>query len=407
MGRSWLSIESVDVSVNCKGGSYFTVIPLPGSKLDSWTYISSERPFSLNTPEKTVETSKVDPSMVCGLSIALRRLSSARINEIVSFKDVLNFLARLDSSDELGLVKMKVTIVKEESMEEGCKGLLLYMVLHARVVLDLCEHLEQEIVLNRLKSEVAHSSGADDEKIYIEQETASSDIDECDDDYGTPAEQVPDTNGKGSFRQRPRVPGLQRDIEILKAELLKFIEEHGQEGFMPMRKQLRLHGRVDIEKAITRMGGFRRIASLMNLSLAYKHRKPKGFWDSLEICRKSRFQRSWGMDPTFMPSRKSFERAGRYDIARALEKWGGLHEVSRLLSLKLRRQNRQAYLSREKKIDYLAPSHHDLDDKSEEVILVRHDGAEAEVEVTRLGVIEDKEVGVLHSLHYQNHVVQV
>lgn len=25
----------------------------------------------------------------------------------------------------------------------------------------------------------------------------------------------------------------------------------------------------------------------------------------------SRFQRSWGMDPSYMPSRKSFERAGR------------------------------------------------------------------------------------------------
>lgn len=82
--------------------------------------------------------------------------------------------------------------------------------------------------------------------------------------------------------QRPRVPGLQRDIEVLKAELVKFILEHGQEGFMPMRKQLRLHGRVDIEKAITRMGGFRRIALLMNLSLAYKRRKPKGYWDNLE-----------------------------------------------------------------------------------------------------------------------------
>lgn len=85
-----------------------------------------------------------------------------------------------------------------------------------------------------------------------------------------------------SYRQRPKVPGLQRDIEVLKAELLNFISEHGQEGFMPMRKQLRKHGRVDIEKAITHMGGFRRIASLMNLSLAYKQRKPKGYWDDLE-----------------------------------------------------------------------------------------------------------------------------
>ncbi|KAJ8570170.1 hypothetical protein K7X08_006747 [Anisodus acutangulus] len=112
-----------------------------------------------------------------------------------------------------------------------------------------------------------------------------------------------------------------RDIEVLKAELLAFISEHGNEGFMPMRKQLRKHGRVDIEKAITRMGGFRRIASLMNLSLAYKHRKPKGYWDSLENLQEelgnesatsqiSRLQKNWGMDPSYMPSRKSFERAG-------------------------------------------------------------------------------------------------
>lgn len=125
---------------------------------------------------------------------------------------------------------------------------------------------------------------------------------------------------------------------------------------MPMRKQLRKHGRVDIEKAITRMGGFRRISSLMNLSLAYKHRKPKGYWDSLENLQDeiSRFQKNWGMDPSYMPSRKSFERAGRYDIARALEKWGGLHEVSRLLSLKVRHPNRQASLAKEKKVELLA-----------------------------------------------------
>ena len=125
----------------------------------------------------------------------------------------------------------------------------------------------------------------------------------------------------------------------------------------------------------------------------------------------SRFQRSWGMDPSFMPSRRSFERAGwlryspqfwfyclqqqtiglltfksskerwmkvvtsqlmavtlshsqfevstwwnfptgRFDIARALEKWGGLRQVSRLLSLKVRRQrSRQDNLAKDKKVD--------------------------------------------------------
>lgn len=159
-----------------------------------------------------------------------------------------------------------------------------------------------------------------------------------DDNSSSSADDFSDCNVQSSSNQRSRVPGLQRDIEVLKSELLKFVAEHGQEGFMPMRKQLRLHGRVDIEKAITRMGGFRKIATMMNLALAYKYRKPKGYWDNLEnlqeevhtchinkhniVCRFnqtiihffmqiSRFQRSWGMDPSFMPSRKSFERVGK------------------------------------------------------------------------------------------------
>jgi hypothetical protein len=103
-----------------------------------------------------------------------------------------------------------------------------------------------------------------------------------DDNNSNSADDFSDCNVQSSSSQRSRVPGLQRDIEVLKSELLKFVAEYGQEGFMPMRKQLRLHGRVDIEKAITRMGGFRKIATIMNLSLAYKHRKPKGYWDNLE-----------------------------------------------------------------------------------------------------------------------------
>lgn len=122
------------------------------------------------------------------------------------------------------------------------------------------------------------------QKICMEDRISSSDSDDDDDDddVDSVADDISDSTSESTSRHRPRVPGLQSDIEILKAELLKFISEHGQDGLMPMRKQLRTHGRVDIEKAITRMGGFRRIASLMNLSLAYKNRKPKGFWDSLE-----------------------------------------------------------------------------------------------------------------------------
>ncbi|XP_074311640.1 uncharacterized protein LOC141647388 [Silene latifolia] len=310
---------------------------------------------------------------------------------------------------------------KVRIVQEGCKG-LLYMVLHARVIMELCEQLEQEIIFeqvegdfdsfcgkwqlerlgnhhtllkyyveSKMRSDTFLSEALMEEVIYedlpsnlcairdyIEKRTGTDSADEYDEAHmdqqrGETGRELPSTSsscgsdtdqgavGIGSnnstpspIRQKLKVPGLQQDIEVLKSEILTFISEHGQEGFMPMRKQLRAHGRVDIEKAINRMGGFRRIATLMNLSLAYKHRKPKGYWDNLEILQDeiTSFQKNWGMDPSYMPSRKAFERAGRYDIARALEKWGGLHEVSRLLSLKLRHPNRQTHLGSDKKTDF-------------------------------------------------------
>ncbi|MED6210690.1 hypothetical protein PIB30_066514 [Stylosanthes scabra] len=313
-------------------------------------------------------------------------------NVLTAYEKLPEIIPNLAISKILSRDNNKVRI-----LQEGCKG-LLYIALHARVVLDLCENLEQEISFEQVEGDFDSFRGkwifeqlgnhhtllkysveikmhkdtflseAIMEEVifedlpsnlsairdYVENRNGSKTSDACglttnsgqqidssgfekDEDSGSAVE-TPSCNVQCSCQQRPKVPGLQRDIEILKSELLKFIADHGQEGFMPMRKHLRLHGRVDIEKAITRMGGFRKIATIMNLSLAYKQRKPKGYWDNLENLQEeiSRFQRSWGMDPSFMPSRKSFERAGRYDIARALEKWGGLHEVSQLLSLKVR-----------------------------------------------------------------------
>ncbi|KAE8735801.1 hypothetical protein F3Y22_tig00000329pilonHSYRG00028 [Hibiscus syriacus] len=318
-------------------------------------------------------------------------------NALTAYESLPEIVPNLAISKVLSRENNKVRI-----LQEGCKG-LLYMVLHARVILDLHEQLEKEISFEQVegdfdsfqgrwlleqlgnhhtllkysveskmhrdsvlsealmeeviyedlpsnlcairdyveKREAENSLETEEDRLLSGQQTSSSSNGNettCSD----AAQSDAGSSGANSLRQRPRVPGLQRDIEVLKTELQNFISEHGQEGFMPMRKQLRLHGRVDIEKAITRMGGFRRIASLMNLSLAYKQRKPKGYWDNLENLQEEidRFQRSWGMDPSFMPSRKSFERAGRYDIARALEKWGGLREVSRLLSLKVRKKHR-------------------------------------------------------------------
>jgi hypothetical protein len=87
-------------------------------------------------------------------------------------------------------------------------------------------------------------------------------------------------------RRRPLVSGLQQDIKVLDRELLKFISEKGKKGVMPMRCELRESGRVDLEKAIARMGGFGPTAARLNLCLAYKQRKPRGYWDDLQNIHK-------------------------------------------------------------------------------------------------------------------------
>ncbi|KAK9068803.1 hypothetical protein SSX86_012919 [Deinandra increscens subsp. villosa] len=319
-------------------------------------------------------------------------------NVLTSYETLPEIVPNLAICKVLARENNKVRI-----LQEGCKG-LLYMVLHARVVLDLCEFLEQEITFEQVEGDFDSFKGkwlleqlgnhhtllkySVESKMqpgsllsevimeeviyedlpsnlcairdYIEKKKANTYVEVCDDDIRTnirhtsdsvgnevPSKQSSEGNDESPSIRRHRVVGLHKDIEVLKTELLKFISEHGQEGFMPMRSQLRKHGRFDMEKAISRRGGFRKFASLMNLSLAYKDPKPKGYWDHLENLKEeiSRFQKSWGMDPAFMPSRKSFRTwsmfsVGRYDIARALEKWGGLHEVSRLLSLKVRHPNR-------------------------------------------------------------------
>ncbi|CAL4928287.1 unnamed protein product [Urochloa decumbens] len=285
-------------------------------------------------------------------------------NVLTAYENLPEFVPNLAISRIVLRDNNKVRI-----MQEGCKG-LLYMVLHARVVMDLREKFEQEISFEQVEGDFysfkgkwrfeqlgdqhtllkymvetkMHKDTFLSESIleeviyedlpsnlcairdYIEKAGAEGSNSATHSDAPThsaidPAanrqsEQEPASCSFSSTKQRPKVPGLQKDIEILKYELENFIAKYGQNGFMPKRKHLRSHGRVDIEKAITRMGGFRKIASIMDLSLSYKNRKPRGYWDNLENLQEeiSRFQKSWGMDPSYMPSRKSFERAAHVPL---------------------------------------------------------------------------------------------
>ncbi|XP_057791568.1 uncharacterized protein LOC131008640 [Salvia miltiorrhiza] len=414
------ALNNKDASENIKKkfvkAAFGPLSPSTGELNSSWGIFGKSCPLDRPCLVDEVHLRRFDGLLENG---GVHRCVIASITVKAPVREVWNILTAYESLPEIVPNLAISKVLSRESnkvriLQEGCKG-ILYMVLHARVILDLCEHFEQEIgfeqvegdfdsfrgkwILEKLGSHHTllkysveskmHKNSFLSEAImeeviyedlpsnlcairdYMEKRETENNQEAVSDDCCAEGETAIanncssfnfSTEARGydcissSDRQRPKVPGLQRNIEVLKAELLNFISEHGQEGFMPMRKQLRKHGRVDIEKAITRMGGFRRIASLMDLSLAYKQRKPKGYWDNLENLQDEikRFQRNWGMDPSYMPSRKCFERAGRYDIARALEKWGGLHEVSRLLSLKVRHPNRQSALSKERKAESAA-----------------------------------------------------
>uniref|UniRef100_A0A0D3FR46 Coenzyme Q-binding protein COQ10 START domain-containing protein n=1 Tax=Oryza barthii TaxID=65489 RepID=A0A0D3FR46_9ORYZ len=257
-------------------------------------------------------------------------------NILTAYEKLPEFVPNLAISRIIRRDNNKVRI-----LQEGCKG-LLYMVLHARVVMDLREKLEREISFEQVEGDFYSFKGKWRLEQLGDQHTLLK--------YMVETKMHKDTFLSESILEEVIYEDLPSNLCAIRDYIEKAEAESGNstsssiDGFMPKRKHLRLHGRVDIEKAITRMGGFRKIASIMNLSLSYKNRKPRGYWDNLENLQEEirRFQKNWGMDPAYMPSRKSFERAGRYDIARALEKWGGVHEVSRLLSLELRRPRRRA-----------------------------------------------------------------
>ncbi|KAL3689399.1 hypothetical protein R1sor_015708 [Riccia sorocarpa] len=300
-------------------------------------------------------------------------------NVLTDYECLSEFIPNLASSKIVSRESNRVRLV-----QEGCKC-VLYMVLHARVVLDLWEKPEHEIIFQQVEGDFDSFQGKwtlealgpqhtllkyiVDTKMHkhcllaeaIVEEVIYEDLpanlcairdrveylkQEFQNTEATPPQPEVEEHPEKTTEQRPRpvqkaskrlrVAGLQKDFRVLERELLGFIQIYGKEGVMPMRSELRQHRRVDLEKAITRMGGFSAVASKLKLC---QQRRPRGYWDNFQNVRREiiQLQKECGMDPIYMPTRKALNNAGRPDVARALEKWGGANEVARLLGLKVRR----------------------------------------------------------------------
>ncbi|KAL2631523.1 hypothetical protein R1flu_016209 [Riccia fluitans] len=300
-------------------------------------------------------------------------------NVLTDYECLSEFIPNLASSKIVSRESNRVRLV-----QEGCKC-VLYMVLHARVTLDLWEKPEQEIIFQQVEGDFDSFQGKwtlealgpqhtllkyiVDTKMHkhcllaeaIVEEVIYEDLpanlcairdrvenlkSETENIQATPPQPEDEEQIEKTLERRPslvpkggkrlRVAGLQKDFRVLERELLGFIQKYGKEGVMPMRSELRQHRRVDLEKAITRMGGFSAVASQLSLC---QQRRPRGYWDNFQNVRKEiiQLQKECGMDPNYLPTRKALNNAGRPDVARALEKWGGANEVARLLGLKVRR----------------------------------------------------------------------
>eukprot|EP00250_Pteridium_aquilinum_P019919 c24624_g1_i1 orf=315-2870(-) len=315
-------------------------------------------------------------------------------------------------------------------LQEGCKC-LLYMVLHARVILDLWEQPEQEIsfkqvegdfdsfegnwTLNQFGSQHTVLKYTVDTKIWkdcilaesLVEEVIYEDIPsnlcairdrveslgnhpsllpicapEASDSASLSGSEVPSTYAHSESTEpgddvnnltrleiqetsthkellrdpalkmakgHARIEGLMDDFRVLEKEIRDFITAHGTEGVMPLRKHLRQHGRSDLGKAISAMGGFRTVAARMKLMLSYEERKPVGYWDDIRNLRNEVIaaQKAIGCDPAILPSRLSIEKLGSYSLARALEKWGGAKETARILGLKTKGLQKQKHRCKE------------------------------------------------------------
>lgn len=358
-------------------------------------------------------------------SITVKASSKDVWNVLTAYEALPEFVPNLANSIVLSREGKRVRL-----LQEGCKC-LLYMVLHARVILDLWEQPEQEISFKQVEGDFNSFQGnwtlsqfgsqhtmlkysvdtkmwkdcilaesLVEEVIYEDlpsnlcairdrveslanspsllhicppdasdsiQLSASEAVSMCGqseatelEDAGsalkgleiqeasTVMESLRDPTPK-LVKGRACVKGLMDDFRVLEKELRGFISAHGIEGVMPMRKHLRQHGRSDLGKAIRAMGGFHTVAARMKLSLSYKERKPVGYWDDVRNLRNEVIaaQKELGCDPSVLPSRFSLERLGRYNLARALEKWGGAKETARILGLKTKGlQKRECHLKK-------------------------------------------------------------
>lgn len=159
---------------------------------------------------------------------------------------------------------------------------------------------------------------------------------------------------------RPPLSKLCQNFESLRTEL---VLSYGSQGiYLPTRYELRKDHRTDLEKAISAHGGSAAVSERMGWKLKNKRRKRRGYWDDFRNVEQElmEFKMEYGLADDQIPSKTALNQAGRVDLRRAVEKWGGINAVMELIKLEqstTEELDKQELRSKKLKIDI-----HDLDD---------------------------------------------
>lgn len=142
--------------------------------------------------------------------------------------------------------------------------------------------------------------------------------------------------------RKPKKPkGYWSDIGNLKQELLDAQRTCDvlREGFMPTARELRELGRRDLDNAISKMGGYRKIAEQLGFSTSSKSR-PRGYWNNFEILelelKAFLLENRATIAEGVMPTQKELRTLKRVDIVEAISKHSGMAEVAAKLGLSQR-----------------------------------------------------------------------
>lgn len=142
--------------------------------------------------------------------------------------------------------------------------------------------------------------------------------------------------GGGRPVRKPK--GYWSDIDNLKHELIEVQKTSAElrDDCMPTARELRSIGRRDLDNAITKTGGYRRVAELLGLASSSNSR-PRGYWNDFKNLQAEMrgFLREYQSHfrDGIMPTQKELRALRRSDIVEAIQKHGGSAAVAERLGL--------------------------------------------------------------------------